>query len=1228
MNKDKNQNKSQFAKLISHHCLGIIKKVLESKTGIERQTFWYWENDKVIPKFEKVKQFAKGLCLNDTQTEQLLKAAAERHNSRITTTNVQEQQNELTESAQKQEDDLINNVNPETVDNALARQDLSEMPNIPVFYGRDDELATLTQWIVKEKCRLMAILGIGGIGKTALAAKLVKHIQHEFQYVIWKSLREAPSVENILGDVIKVLSNFHDIDGPDSLGHKITQLIEYLDQSRCLLVLDNVETILQQGTHVGQYRKGDEGYGELIKRVGESSHQSCLVLTSREKPKEIKLLAGETGPIRSRQITGLDESEGDKFFTNIPYFSHSPLDLIKLIRHYACNPFALKVVAGDIQEWSFEDISKWIGQLDDGGSIFDDINHLLTEQFERLSVTEREVIYWLAINREPILMSDLKEDVVSPKIKREVCNAVNSLRRRYLIEKVADDGFTLQNVMMEYTTEQLVTKVVTEIETAEISFFNSHALIKATAKDYVRETQIRLILDAVKDRLIADMGQTRVEKRLKQILSKLRKESPGLPGYAAGNIFNLLRQMDIDLSGSDFYQLAVWQAYFQGLDLHRVNFAHAEFKQSVFTQTIGSVLAVALSPDGKWLATGDANNEVRLWRMPSCELYSVFKEHTDWVFSVAFSPDGQMLASGSQDGTINIRHLREEKCLKTLTIEHDTWVRSIAFNRDGLLASVGGDDDVKIWNSDDGTLFKKLSGHTDRVQAVAFSPVDGQILVSGGEDHSVRIWDIRQAEEPLQTLEGHNGWTRAIAISPDGKKIASGSYDHTIKLWDMHTGQCLDTLKRPEGHTDRVRAVAFSPDGQTLASGSYDSTIRLWNVHTAKCQQVLQGHTDWVWSIAFSADGKILASGSNDQTVRLWDVQTGRCLKTVHGYVNWIWSVAFSPDGQTLASGSNDHAVRIWDRQTGQCLKTLHEHKGWVRSVAFSSDGQKLVTGSEDKTVRVYSAPDLRGFGNLEGLDKATILGKHDNWVESVSFSPDDEQIASCGGDSTVKIWRVTDGECIKNFSYSDRVRSVVFSPDGQFLVTGIDNRIDDNTVRIRNIESDEQSKTLGEHSNGVLSVSFNSDGQKLASGGQDNTVKIWDVANNKSIHTLQGHTGKVRSVVFSTNCRIVVSGSDDKTIKIWDTYNGECVKTLSGHERPVLSVAISPDAQTIASSSKDETIRLWDINTGDCLMTLRLPKPYDGMNITKAAGLTDEQKAALKALGAVEYNGFTDLTD
>jgi len=538
---------------------------------------------------------------------------------------------------------------------------------------------------------------------------------------------------------------------------------------------------------------------------------------------------------------------------------------------------------------------------------------------------------------------------------------------------------------------------------------------------------------------------------------------------------------------------------------------------------------------------------------------SIFTQTFGSIHSVAFSANRKILATSDTLGDIRLWRIADGKQI-FICKGHTYSVRSLVFSCDGqTLASGSSDRTVKLWDVHTGQYLKTLQGHTNRVMSVDFS-CDGQTLASGSEDHTVKLWDIHTGQ-CLKTLQGHTGVVRSVAFSFDGQTLASSSEDHTVKLWDIHTGQCLKTL---QSHTNVVRSVAFSCDGQTLASGGEDHTVKLWNIHTGNCSNTLQGHTCWVQSIAFSPNDQTLASNEN-YTVKLWNIDTDQCLNTLQGHTHWVRSVAFSPNGQILATGSMDNTLKLWDVCTGQCLNTLQGHTSWLVTIAFSPDGQILASGGEDHTIKLWDIHTGQCLNTLQG---------HTKPIYSIAFRPNGKNLASGSRDHTVKLWDIQTGECLN---------------------------------------------TLQEHTSHVRTVTFSPDGKTLVSGSEDRTLKLWDIQTGECLHTFEGHTKSIHSVTFSPNGQLLASGCDDHTIRLWDTGNGQCKKIFQGHTNAVKTVAFSPNGQMLASGSRDGTIKFWDVQTGECLKTLRSPRPYEGMKITDIKGVTEAEKASLKALGAVE---------
>jgi transcriptional regulator with XRE-family HTH domain len=919
--------------------IGLTQKDLAARAGVSDRTIKSWESGVSYPTAGRLQALiqvlfeAGGLTAGREATEaRELWAAAQREQSRMRTPFDEDWLVQLfgvqalkTPGAAPDRPHAEPTAGLSTAEFERA-QDWGEAPETVGFVGRAEELALLRHWVLDERCRLVAVLGIGGIGKTTLAARLAQIVATSFERVYWRSLRNAPPVSEWLAGAIGFLSD-HQLSTQPSGSEHITVLLELLRTRRCLVLLDNAETVFESGQREGRYRAGMEEYGRLLQAVGETSHQSCLLLTSREAPPELALLSGG---VRCLELHGLGPDDvqallADKQLRCDPHTRQSLVDL------YGGNGLALKMVGETIYQVYGGDVGAFLaGTNTRSGTVFGGIRRLLDAQTERLSIVERNVLTRLAVEREPISVAHLGADMARTVGRRALVEAIETLRRRSLVENGERGAtFTLQSMVLEYVTDRLVETVAKEIGAGELETLAEFPLIKAQAKDYVRESQERLIGAPILHQLDAAHGEAKTESLLVALLDRWRGRPAAEQGNGPGNVVNLLRVLRGHLRGMDFSRLTIRHSYLQGVEARDASLAGAHLSEAVLAEAFSNPSSVAMTADGAYLVAGTATGEVCLWRLADRTLQAILRGHTGTVWGVAASEDGRLLASGSLDGTVRLWAAESGECLATLR-GHDSGVWGVALSADGrLIASASFDGAVKLWEAASAKCRATLRGHAGGVRGVAPSG-DGRLLASGGQDATVRLW-ATDSGECLATLGGHTNGVWAVALSSDGRLVASGSLDCTVRLWATDSGECLTTLA---GHNNAVWAVALSGAGQLVASSSLDRTVRLWASPGGRLLATLQGHIGPATGVALSRDGRLVASGSDDGTLRVWEAERLQPLATIRGHGTGVWATALSMDGRLVASGGQDGAVQLWEAQSGRPLAALRVHEGGVSAVA------------------------------------------------------------------------------------------------------------------------------------------------------------------------------------------------------------------------------------------------------------------------------------------------------
>ncbi len=612
-----------------------------------------------------------------------------------------------------------------------------------------------------------------------------------------------------------------------------------------------------------------------------------------------------------------------------------------------------------------------------------------------------------------------------------------------------------------------------------------------------------------------------------------------------------------------------------------------------------SVVSVAISPDGKFFATGSGDQSAIVWDAANGKQVYVLKEHDAPVWKVEFSPDGKTLltTSGdpqSEDFTARLWDLTAcngTTCPARKLEGHTKTVLGGAFSPSGEFVVTVGDDGVaKLWETASGTFLGDVGTHTLAINAVAFSS-DGHYLATASADGTAQITDLTTCEGTtctFQTFESQAAlWS--VAFSPDSKFIVTGSEDQNAYKINLASNAVEIQLS---GHSDAVLGVAYSPNGKYIATGSRDGTARIWDWKTGQPIAVLRGHNSSVWSVAFTPDSRLLLTGSADTTANLWDISDNAVLRVLRGHLNKVFGADYSGDGKRVISVGADRAARVWDVEKVSIIANLIGHQGWVNDGALNHDGTRAATASFDGMARIWDltqcAPDCP-FLELKVHNVAA--------VRSVTFSPDEKLILTAGDDGYVRLWDATTGALVSaDQAHESVINHAAFSSDGKWIVTAGNH----GSALVLDAATGEGKFVLfGQHTGPLNNASFNHDGTLIVTASDDRTARVWDIAHcpldgsalSCPSKPLKGHLGAVTSAVFTQDGKFIVTSSADKTARVWDANTLETISILRGHTDKIQTVELSPDDQFVMTSSSDKTVRIVPLKIQDVLDLARVTR-------------------------------------
>jgi WD40 repeat protein len=675
--------------------------------------------------------------------------------------------------------------------------------------------------------------------------------------------------------------------------------------------------------------------------------------------------------------------------------------------------------------------------------------------------------------------------------------------------------------------------------------------------------------------------------------------------------------------------------------------------------------------------------------------------HTALVVAVALSPDNRFVVTASHDGTIKFWD-RRTRLLTNTVRAHVGGVNALSFSPDGRFVASGGSDGVvRLWNAQSAKLERSYEGHTNPITCLAFSS-DGELLASGSgifgdvpgvSDNTIRLWETRTART-LNMMRGHRQLVTSVAFDESGSRIVSGSTDKTVRIWSVSKSEPLITIS-----TDAFSSATFSPDGKMIASCAPEKIV-FWDTNSGQ-QRSSISHKSYSTEMAFTADWRIVLIGD-----KLYDVKTGILTKSLRIYGS---ASALSQDGTLVVSAGPDQ-LRITEINTDSVIQDFEAYATphYTTGLSVSKNGDSIawagvpigksranynddiyvwnlrsgeLSHSFSSNTKDFSQVNETVFANDEktllscgtnGIDMWSLVSNRlisnlysnknvDLECESMAFSPDGGLLAAAGsamskvrleaqsgqhdyalGKLSIHIfdtrtWRLirtipvpcanldeTVGEYRKiGMAVAgdpiSRIHSIAFSPDGKSLVSGDDCDL----VRVWDVQKGALKQSMSGHSRGVNSVTFDTTGKKIVSASFDDSIKVWDTRSGRLLKTLQGHRDSV-STVKTISENMVASGSYDQTIRLWNLDTGVTTGILDGHTGAITFLAISPDGKNIFSGSTDGLINLWSVNQSSLVSSIFIPNEGGWLNFSPDGFFSDSRDAskylALREMNRIAY--------
>lgn len=556
------------------------------------------------------------------------------------------------------------------------------------------------------------------------------------------------------------------------------------------------------------------------------------------------------------------------------------------------------------------------------------------------------------------------------------------------------------------------------------------------------------------------------------------------------------------------------------------------------TGHIKEIKCLAFSPIANLLASSGEDGTIRLWDGDNSWTPTILSGTGITIFSLVFSPDGTQVISGDLNGLIKVRDIETGR--EILSLRDQGVVMALATDpvNQSLLAAgtgLGGDDAVHLWDITSGKEVRKLSGYNRGVSQVSFSP-DGRTIAVASPNEGFEIRDVNSGKELLTV---RSGYSTSVAFMRNGKILTSALLK--VSVLDISSGVEVGSIDNVDGYQ-----LALSPDQKTLATaGILSSEVKFWDVASKSELPLVSLARDSIVGLAVSSSGRFLAS-FNGHLLEVWNLLDGGVRVLPVDPILGIADAEFSPDEKSLVVWGYSDEFMVWDVGTAQKRFTAKGHKGKVNSVVFRPDGRVLASAGEDGTIRIWSA-------STGGLLRTVLAYKRS--ADSVAYTTNGERLVSSGAERkeempqnvdgiyTIKLWDPATGRLLRklpNEGALDPHQGLTVSSTGtRYGLFGLSD------VWLLDAKTGRKALDFNEHEGYVTCIGFSPDGQSIAAGSEDHTVKLWDTASGDELVTLVGHTGSINGLAFGPDRKWLATSADDGTIRVWDISTGATLAVL-----------------------------------------------------------------------------------